>query len=120
MFPLVALAFRLGSPDLACSIAFAVAVNVAASIACIACLKYTLPEGTCPASLTAWPWEARARPARVPMAGYGSGAPRTRTRGAAAAVASSCRGGVGRPSVWSVQQSSRRSPAVPERGTAGR
>ena len=59
MFPLVALAFRLGSPDLACSIAFAVAVNVAASVACIACLKYTLPEGTCPASLTAWPWEAR-------------------------------------------------------------
>lgn len=56
-FPLVALAYKLGAPDLGVAIAFAVGVNVAASLACVACLRYTIPEDYLPASLTAWPWE---------------------------------------------------------------
>lgn len=59
MFPLVAFALSHGAPDVACAIAFAVCVNVGASLACIAAIKYTVPEDYLPKSLTAWPWEVR-------------------------------------------------------------
>lgn len=59
MFPLVAFALAHGAPDLACAIAFAVAVNVGASIACVAAIRYTVPADYLPPSLTAWPWEVR-------------------------------------------------------------
>lgn len=56
-FPLVAFALKHGAPDLACAIAFAVAVNVGASIACVAAIRLVVPEDHLPPSLTAWPWE---------------------------------------------------------------